>query len=89
MHANQYNYDIGFRVRCKDKAPICRQLKTFSILYMLNNPTPSWPKITSKKKSKKLWTHRSGESDCLKKELLAVNGFERSLKTGFFADLSK
>ena len=53
MHANQYNYDIGFRVRCKDKPPICRQLKTFSILilYMLNNPTPSGPNITSKKKN--------------------------------------
>ena len=66
MHANQYNYDIGF---CVHKAPIRRQLKTFSILilYMLNNPTPSWPKITGKKVQKEVWTDRSGGSDCLKR----------------------
>ena len=74
MHANQYDYDIGFRVPCKDKPPICRQLKTFSIriLYMLNNPTPSYGQKSPVKKEYKKNFEPIGRA---LKELLAVNGF--------------
>ena len=85
MHANQYNYDIGFRVRCKDKAPIRRQLKTFSILilYMLNNPTPSYGQKSLVKKYKKNFEPIGWAEVIALKVVLAVNGFESSLKTVF------